>query len=362
MRCWIWLAASVKFLIPFSLLVSAGSQLGWRTTPAMRQFQFSFVMEEISRPFALQSPTSMPAVAQPASAWVPEVLFGVWLCGFASSVMFYLRSWRRIRAAQRMARPLHLNVPIRVMSSPVRLEPGVFGIFKPVWLLPEGITAYLPPAQLKAIVAHEMCHLRRRDNLTGAIHMIVEATFWFYPLLWGIRERLVEERERACDEEVLRQGSDPEVYAGSILEVCQFYLESPLVCVAGVTGSDLEKRIEGIMTHRISVKLDFGRKLLVATLGMAAVAGPVAIGLVQAPLSRAQQQAEPAARMKFEAASIKPSPPGTRAKSLNLHPGGRVIAQNMDLKSLICLAYRLAPFQVSGRAKLARLRRIRFNH
>ncbi|MBZ5612139.1 MAG: hypothetical protein LAP38_28100 [Acidobacteriia bacterium] len=47
------------------------------------------------------------------------------------------------------------------MSSPARLEPGVFGILRPVLLLPDGITERLSPAQLRAILAHELCHVRR---------------------------------------------------------------------------------------------------------------------------------------------------------------------------------------------------------
>ena len=65
-RYWIWLAASAKFLIPFSLLVSAGSQLGWRTLPAIRQPQFSIVMEQIAQPFALQAPRLVDAPANVA--------------------------------------------------------------------------------------------------------------------------------------------------------------------------------------------------------------------------------------------------------------------------------------------------------
>src|SRR3984957_12076146 len=57
----LWLAASAKFLIPFSLLVSAGSQIGWRAAPAIVQLQFSSVMDDISQPFA--APTSAPRLA-----------------------------------------------------------------------------------------------------------------------------------------------------------------------------------------------------------------------------------------------------------------------------------------------------------
>ena len=58
--------------------------------------------------------------------------------------------------------------------------------------------------------------------------MLVEAMFWFHPLVWWIGARLVEERERACDEEVLSLGSEPRVYAEGILNVCKLYVESPL--------------------------------------------------------------------------------------------------------------------------------------
>ena len=50
----------------------------------------------------------------------------------------------------------------------------------------------------------------------------------------------MDERERACDEEVLRHGADAEVYAEGILNACRFYLESPLPCVSGVTSAGLE--------------------------------------------------------------------------------------------------------------------------
>ena len=109
--------------------------------------------------------------------------------------------------------------------------------------------------------------------------MLVEAVFWFYPLVWWIRARLVEERERACDEAVLQSGSDAEVYAESILNVCKFYVESPLACVSGISGSDLKKRIIRIMTWRAASQLSFSRKLLLATALIAIVIGPVVFGI-----------------------------------------------------------------------------------
>jgi uncharacterized protein (TIGR03435 family) len=165
--------------------------------------------------------------------------------------------------------------------------------------------------------------------------MIVEAIFWFHPLVWWIGARLVEERERACDEDVLRLGNEPLVYAESILKVCQFYVEQPLMCVAGVTGADLKKRIEEIMTDRIIHQLGLGRKTVLALAGAMAVAGPVAIGIMA--------QSQPA----FEAASIKPSRPETPER-LRFMPGGGITGGNVNLKWLMQMAYRIKDFQVSG--------------
>jgi len=344
-RYWIWLAASAKFLIPFSLLVSAGSQLGWRTLPAIKQPQFSMVVEQIGQPFALQT---LRAVGAPASSEFPAVLLGLWFCGLAIGVVSWVRWWRRIRALQRSATPLYLdNLPIQAVSCSACLEPGVFGIRKPVLLLPAGIADRLPPAQLEAIVAHELCHVRRRDNLTAAIHMVVEAIFWFHPLLWWIRTRLVEERERACDEEVLKGVSDPRIYAEGILNVCKFYLRAPAICVSGVTGSDLKKRIEKIMAHRVARKLNPGRKFVLAVAGILVVGGPIVVGLVNAPPSQAQSRSQDAAAPAFEVASVKPNKSGTRGGNLNTEPG-RLTITNLTLRTCIKAAYHLQDYQLTG--------------
>jgi beta-lactamase regulating signal transducer with metallopeptidase domain len=62
------------------------------------------------------------------------------------------------------------------------LEPAVIGILEPVLVLPDGITHKISPGQFKAILIHELCHIKQRDNLAAAIYMTVETLFWFYPL------------------------------------------------------------------------------------------------------------------------------------------------------------------------------------
>jgi bla regulator protein BlaR1 len=61
-----------------------------------------------------------------------------------------------------------------------------------VLLLPDGIFDRLTSAQLRAVIAHELCHVRRKDNLIAAMHMFVETAFWFHPLLSWIGKRMVQ--------------------------------------------------------------------------------------------------------------------------------------------------------------------------
>ncbi len=186
---------------------------------------------------------------------------------------------RELEALRRLESAGGLRTRIALRLSASAMEPGIFGITRPVLAWPDRISARLDDAHLEAILAHEICHVRRRDNLTAAIHMFVEAAFWFHPMVWWMGARLVEERERACDEEVLELCAQPEIYAQSILKVCEFCVESPLPCVAGVTGADLKKRIVQIMTDRVARRLNFGRKALLATVAFAAIAGPVLFGV-----------------------------------------------------------------------------------
>ena len=232
----------------------------------------------------------------------------LWVAGTAAVLGRWCVRLRRASRIRREAEPRELppriaGLSVPVLSSPTVFEPGVFGIFRPVLVLPAGIADRLSLDQLQAVIAHELCHVRRRDNLAAAVHMLVECVFWFHPLVWWMGARLLEERERACDEEVLQLGSDPAVYAGSILGICRFCMESPVLCVSGITGADLKRRISHIMNGQTCRELSSGRKLLLAGLGIAAVAVPLAVGLIHPANLLAQSQTAPA--LHFTAASFK---------------------------------------------------------
>ncbi|MGD0299281.1 MAG: efflux RND transporter periplasmic adaptor subunit [Bryobacteraceae bacterium] len=288
-RFGLWLSASLKFLIPFAVLIGLGGRISW--APALRNIAdpaISSTMIVISRPFS-ETLAAAPS-AQGARDWVLLTIFAVWAFGFLAIALMRLRGWLRIRAAVRSSTPVDIPCSVEVRSSPGLLEPGVIGLLHPVLLLPADIQQRLTPPQLEAVLAHELYHIRRRDNLTSAVHMLVEALFWFHPLVWWIGARLVAERERACDEEVLRLGNAPHEYAEGILNVCKSYLESPLRCVTGVSGAGLRKRIQATLAGRVAGELNLAKKMALGVAGIIVLATPVVVGFLGAPSVGAQSK------------------------------------------------------------------------
>ena len=338
LRYWLWLAASMKFLTPFALLVSMGARVQFPPdTPSLH----AVTVQRISTYFA---PVPAIPVSSPVHAtfdW-QHALGAIWLTGaLFLLVRWYLR-WRVIHLAASDATRLPLDYAVSVFSSPVTLEPGAFGIFRPVILLPEGIADSLPPEELEAVIAHELRHISYRDNLTAALHMCVETLFWFHPAVWWIGARLMEERERDCDEAVLRQGSHPWDYARSIVHVCGTYIESPLACATGISGSDLKKRIREIMTWRASLPVTLRARAMLAAATLAAVSIPFVIGVLRA------QTLPPAPAYTYDVASIHKAAPGSGNHQIGPGPQGGWSAQNVPALSLIEIAYRVQEYQVVG--------------
>ena len=279
-RYGLWLAASLKFLVPFFLIATLGRMVFVQTIPTDSMAVVTRV-RSVAEPFSIASPV---AVAE-RFPWLP-ILLGMWLLGAVCIFAVWIARWHGLQAAVRAARPLAFDLPIPVKSANRMQEPGLVGILRPVILLPEGIIDRLSRTEIDAILTHELCHLRRRDNLVAALHMFVSCIFWFHPLVWYIGGRLIEERERACDEEVLEGEGNPLDYAQTILKVCRLYLRSALPCASGVSGADLDRRITAIMARKELSELDCGRKALLTTLLAVSVIAPFATGgLKPAPVA-----------------------------------------------------------------------------
>jgi bla regulator protein blaR1 len=334
-RYWLWLSASLKFLIPFSLLVWTGSQV--QLPPDSPSLQATTV-ENISTYFG---PAALRSPAPPARIFLPwPFVFGAfWLSGISFLIIRWRRRWRTVQKIARRGTKLPLPFPIPVLSSRSEIEPGVFGIFRPMLLMPEGLADHLTKEQLNAVLAHESRHVVCRDNLTGAAHMCVETLFWFHPLVWWIGARLMDEREKDCDEAVLRRGSQPRDYAEGIVGVCRTYVESPLACAPGISGSDLKKRIRGIMMWLPSTPMTIRGKVMLTIAAMAVLSIPFAIGIVRG------QTLPPAPEYGYEVASVHRSAPGDTSETFGVGPAGGLWTHGATVMVLLQWSYDLPDYR-----------------
>ena len=356
-RYWLWFSASVKFFIPFTVLMALGDRLEWASSaPQIATPAVSATLAQVSRPFVEDPGLGVLSLQEAPRGfdWFAFALLAVWVSGIIAMTVIRLRMWQRIRAAVRASSPwtvpdLPLPAGLDVRSTPGVMEPGVVGLWRPVLLVPSGIEDDLTPRQLAAVLTHELCHVRRRDNVTAAVHMLAEAVFWFHPLVWWIGARLVDERERACDEEVVRTFGAPQTYAEGIVNVCKRYVESPLACVSGVSGANVKNRIRAIMTNRTIAKLSAAKKVVLAAVGTVAVVAPMLAQSVPLPS---------ATELRFEVASVKRATDASgkvrvgdqvwTSVGARFMPGGAFEAVNATLGSVIRLAYGLREFQTVG--------------
>ena len=187
--------------------------------------------------------------------------------------------------------------------------------------------------------------------MTATIHIVVKALCWFHPLVWWLDGRLHEERERACDEAVVSRGIDSGVYAEGLLGVCRYYLESPVLSVAGVTGGNLTQRIERIMAYRVARRLSAPQRMLLHALSLAMVLGPFLFGLFGAPVN-AQMAAgftmQTSVGRTFEVASVKPNNSGDPGWSISPPLRGTETVRNLELRKIIASSFRIQDKMVVG--------------
>ena len=326
------------------------------------------------------SPITPSAAASIGNAALPWVVLALWVAGSLVVLGTWWVRWRRVaaiaRAASTMERGPEVDTlrrierragvkrPIALVASDAAMEPGVFGIVRPVLLWSRTVGRHLNGEQVETIFAHEVSHVRRRDNLAAAVHMIVEAALWFHPLVWWIGGRLVDERERACDEAVLVSGHHPEVYAETILKACRLYVESPLPCVAGVTGSNLRKRIEQIMSNSTTEGLTRWRRVLLTACVATPLAAPVLLGAATTPRKRVEISSvrvfalnTPACHRDAVRSDAVIATVRGRVDQAEQSGDGRVMfscspepvyRDQRDLEDVVRNAYQLQDFQITG--------------
>jgi hypothetical protein len=320
----------LKFLVPFSLLQQLGSYLG-RSLPTP--------IEVAPTLLETGSAIFLPSLGEGSFdvAVVPNltiVVVTIWALGSGALLVRWLSQWLAMRSTLACAEHLPMNLPISVRVTPAGLTPGVFGVFRPALILPRAVMRELSASQIETVLAHEMCHIRRRDNLTAAIHKFIEVIFWFHPLVWWIGANLLREREAACDEAVIEDGLEQVVYAVSLLHVCRLGVTARFAGVAASSGGDLKQRMTSILSPERASPLDQPRFMLLLMVAMALCYGPVLAGVI----TGAAREAPDGARIYFEAITLTPSEP-VWWNDAKFDPAGQLSLDNVSLRELISLAY-----------------------
>jgi beta-lactamase regulating signal transducer with metallopeptidase domain len=328
-RYWIWLVASVKFLVPFALLQWLGEIVG-RSLPKPPAVDLAMI--------EVGNAIFVPSVAPLVDAMVPQYYWMVgalWALGTATLLLRWFVQWRAVHMTVLSARQMAMDLPVPVRVTSGDLTPGVFGVFRPVVVLPDTVVRELSSQQMQALLAHEMCHVRRRDNLTAAIHKCVEALFWFHPLVWWIGANLLREREEACDESVIEEGHEQAVYAESILHVCRLGVAAKFAAIAASTGGSLTQRLTSIMSPRRVSPIDNGRFSLLFATAMLACYCPIAAGVVAGAIREASYNHP----ISFDAIALEPAESGWRSSVQFDSESGQLTLKNVSLRYLISLAY-----------------------
>jgi TonB family protein len=163
-----------------------------------------------------------------------EVVVLLWLGGVALRVLWLLAGTTKKLFVVKDAYPVD-NVRINGLLSTCRNKAGVrhevrlleskraklpftCGWFRPAIILPPYL-AEMSHNDLEAIFLHELAHVKRWDTLFSAIALVVSVINWFNPLVWISLRRLYLERERACDDYVLKAGIKAPDYAELLLNL-----------------------------------------------------------------------------------------------------------------------------------------------
>jgi len=283
-RCWIWFAAMAKFLVPFALLTWGSAWLAAHLhAQAPEPARLRLAREMLAPIAAPAAARALPRLGAAAPDLRPA-LWTIWALGSAGILAWRAAQWRRLQAALAGAVPVSLPTPLSAMEAG-RDGPAVVGVLRPVLLLPPGLAGQLTPAELEAVLEHELHHVRRRDNLLTLPLLAVQALFWFHPMVWWVGRRLLAERERACDEAVVDGGVDAEPYARGLLQVCRFQVAPPPAWAAAMTGANLQRRIRRIMANDAARPLGVAGGVVLATAAAAALAGPMLAGVFVAPIA-----------------------------------------------------------------------------
>ena len=330
----VWLAASLKFLVPFAIFGWIGRPFIWRADD-----------DAVLLPLVHYAATpDMPQVMLlPAIANVALVL---WAAVALRLLVRLLVSWRRCEGLRIRSAGYGWDGGLEVRTSDEIGEAVLIGVRNPVLIIPQRLMDACTREQIATIIAHERCHAARSDNLFAWCHAVVASLFWFHPLVWWIGRRLLSERELACDEFVIEEGHEPATYASALIVAGRQALSSGLAGAMSATGGDLPRRVRHVLTHARSRDVSLVHRVLIVSAATACVALSVASGMTIIPMGGIRVTAGVRSIELSEAYQ----PPFV------IMDEGYLYARNVSLRQLISDVYSVNERNVAGTEWLDRSR------
>jgi len=316
----LWLVLLVKLILPPSLALPTSPAWWWSRAVApipasTPQYQFTTVVnspaelppsETAFSPLPLAPLPPPPPPALTLAAWSLLAAGG----GSLALLGWLILRWRQVVRTARAAdedpayAPLlaeacqrtHCQSRVRVKITRATLSPAVCGLWRPVILLPQSLTETLAPEQLRAVLMHELMHVRRGDVWVNFAQALLQIIYWWHPLVWVANARIRRLREEAVDDAVMAALRDEaDIYAPTLLAVAKFALQRPLASL-GLVGilesrSALRQRIERLVIDPAPRRAGLS---LAATFGLL-VFSAVAVPMGDAPPLAPDNPANPSA-------------------------------------------------------------------
>lgn len=301
-RCWLWLALAAFLLFPvdFSVKdapVQAAPPQDYtlfvgtdKTTIQSTDHLFGDMAEKSGqtstqvRDSIIARPVTDPA--QKATRYIPvtTILFYGYLAGAAAFLLCQGVSYVRFRRTVRRwrsgvtrgdyrallhdtARSLNVTAPEMFVCEAIS-TPAVTGLFRPTLLLPhEGYDLN----ELRYILRHELCHLKRRDMLLKLVLLAANAMHWFNPVVYLMLRQADEDIELACDSAATDglDRAERAAYSRTLLAAVQSHVRAlPATTCFGGTVERLKRRITNVLGAQ--KKRGFGVVALVLALTLTA--------------------------------------------------------------------------------------------
>lgn len=148
-----------------------------------------------------------------------NIVLGIWLIGALSLTIYTITLTARMRRILKNGAKVtdvgaiglfeECKLALNIKSTPVLIESSVIrspmaaGTLRPHIILPSGIVTELSQEKLRFIILHELAHLQRKDIYVNWITTLLQIFHWFNPLIWYAFNQMREDRELACDANVL---------------------------------------------------------------------------------------------------------------------------------------------------------------